>query len=247
MGWVFQTLAISAWCSAILPHHSRFSMPCLFNTVTFLRLLLRILLVTESPANRRHWQRFYFSIVFPINFKLLNNADKTTTIAVLRWSSWKIGMSHSSIKRVRYLKQRGALISSKFTPPNVSALTIWMISSHLSVQDQGDRIYPANRLNNAAFLHDWYCCFWPDIAHPKTAEPAYHSNRVFFVVNSYANFCLPTAEETAATPGAYAIPTSMIIDRNLDTQSLMPFCFLMVCSNANSFTSFVMLIAPFHF
>ena len=52
------------------------------------------------------------------------------TIAVPSWSSWKTGMSNSLLNFSSISKQRGALISSKLTPPKTGA--IFLTSSIIS-------------------------------------------------------------------------------------------------------------------
>ena len=73
---------------------------------------------------------FTSSIFFPVSFKALIRPAKVTT-AVPCWSSWKIGISQISFSLFSISKQRGAEMSSRFTPPKLPArrLTVFTISS----------------------------------------------------------------------------------------------------------------------
>jgi hypothetical protein len=66
----------------------------------------------------------------PTTRTALRSAARTTT-AVPCWSSWNTGRSRRSCRRRSISKQRGALMSSRFTPPNVGAsrATVSTISS----------------------------------------------------------------------------------------------------------------------
>ena len=64
------------------------------------------------------------------SLRALVSAARTTT-AVPCWSSWKMGMSQRSLSLRSISKQRGAEMSSRFTPPNDPArrATVFTISS----------------------------------------------------------------------------------------------------------------------
>ena len=57
----------------------------------------------------------------------------STTIAVPCWSSWKTGISSSSRSRRSISKQRGAAMSSRFTPPNVGATSLHEVDDLVDV------------------------------------------------------------------------------------------------------------------
>ena len=70
------------------------------------------------------------SIFLSTSFRALMRAA-ATMMAVPCWSSWKMGMSHTSLSLRSISKQRGAEMSSRLTPPKepASRATVWTISS----------------------------------------------------------------------------------------------------------------------
>ncbi len=72
-------------------------------------------------------------------------------MAVPCWSSWKTGIFISFFRRVSISKHSGALMSSRFTPPNVgsSALTTWQnLSMSFSSTSMSNTSMSAKRLNS---------------------------------------------------------------------------------------------------
>ena len=61
---------------------------------------------------------FTSSFFLPTTFRALVRPARVIT-AVPCWSSWKMGMSHFSFSLRSISKQRGAAISSRFTPPKL--------------------------------------------------------------------------------------------------------------------------------
>ena len=131
----------------------------------------------------------------------------STTIAVPCWSSWKTGMSSSSRSRRSISKQRGAAMSSRFTPPycGAIALTISTIrSASLVSRHTGHASTPANCLNSAAFPSiTGSAAAGPMSPRPSTAVPSVTTATVLRLIVSRrasAGF-FAMARHTRATPG----------------------------------------------
>ena len=120
-------------------------------------------------------------------FRALMRAAVMTT-AVPCWSSWKMGMSSSSCRRCSISKQRGAEMSSRFTPPKVgaTALTNWMISSVSFVLiHRGKASTPPNSLNSMALPSmTGMAASGPMSPSPSTAVPSDTIATVFFLMVS---------------------------------------------------------------
>ena len=89
----------------------------------------------------------------PVSFAALRSAARVTT-AVPCWSSWKTGMSSRSWSLRSISKQRGAEMSSRFTPPKegASRTTVSTISSVSVVASAiGTASTPPNCLKRMAF------------------------------------------------------------------------------------------------
>ena len=182
-------------------------MPNRSTTVTCFAPADRSFLVIDKPAEPPPLTTTLMSSMsFLTSFKLLNKAANTT-IAVPCWSSWKTGISHSSIRRCSISKQRGAEISSKLIPPKVGeiAFTIEIISSVSFVFNTiGTASTFAKRLKSAALPSmTGIAASGPISPNPRTAEPSLTTATVFFlVVNSYASSTSSAiADDTDATPG----------------------------------------------
>ena len=87
----------------------------------------------------------------PVRRHALMSAAQVTT-AVPCWSSWKTGMSQTSLRRRSISKQRGAEMSSRLTPPKLPAMssTVRTISStSLERTHRGNASTSAKVLNRA--------------------------------------------------------------------------------------------------
>ena len=131
----------------------------------------------------------------------------STTIAVPCWSSWKTGISSSSRSRRSISKQRGAAMSSRFTPPNVGAtiFTKWTISSTSWVfTHSGNASTPANSLKSIALpsITGIAAC-GPMSPSPSTALPSVTTATQLALIVSVHAFETSSAiaEQTRATPG----------------------------------------------
>ena len=71
----------------------------------------------------------FFIFLFDISKAFINAAQ--VIIAVPCWSSWKTGISKSSLSFFSIIKQSGAAMSSKFIPPKLPAIffILFIISS----------------------------------------------------------------------------------------------------------------------
>ncbi len=166
-----------------------------------------IILVTATPAaprpttsTRRSSSRL------PTIFSELNSAAIVTT-AVPCWSSWKTGMSTSSLRRSSISKQRGAEMSSRLIPPKVGATslttsTIWP-GSRVSRQI-GKASTSANSLNSIAFPSiTGIAASGPMSPRPSTALPSETTATVLRLI-VYSNAFDRSAAiswQTRATPG----------------------------------------------
>ena len=115
----------------------------------------------------------------------LMSAARVTT-AVPCWSSWKIGMSRSRCRRSSISKQRGAEMSSRFTPPKIGAmfLTVRTISSTSFVASaRGNASTPANDLKMRHFPSiTGRAAAGPMSPRPSTAEPSVTTATVFCLI-----------------------------------------------------------------
>ena len=116
-------------------------------------------------------------------------------------------MSSSALSVSSMVKQFGAAMSSRLTPPNVGAsrLTVSMISSGSLVSRQtGNASTPANSLNSSALPSmTGMAASGPMSPRPSTAVPSETMATVFFlIVYSCASAGLSwIAMQTRATPG----------------------------------------------
>ncbi len=93
---------------------------------------------------------FMSSICLPTSSSEFNK-PAAVTIAVPCWSSWNTGILHCSISDLSISKHSGALISSKFIPPKVSAIraTVSIKACGLSALTSiSIELIPAKCLNN---------------------------------------------------------------------------------------------------
>ena len=125
---------------------------------------------------------FTSSIFFPVSFKALIRPARVTT-AVPCWSSWKIGISQTSFNLFSISKQRGAEMSSRFTPPKLPArrLTVFTISSTSFVLTQsGMASTSPNALNSTHFPSiTGIPASGPMSPKPRTAVPSVTTATVF--------------------------------------------------------------------
>ena len=111
--------AISAWAGLSLGSPSQ-TMPFELHMMIFFEStpsLMRCLAIEMPAAPAPLMATFMSPIFLPTILRALSRAA-ATTMAVPCWSSWKIGMSHSSISLLSISKQRGAEMSSRLMPPN---------------------------------------------------------------------------------------------------------------------------------
>ena len=150
-----------------------------------------IIFVTATPAAPSPTTRTRRSSRFlPTILSALNSAAIVTT-AVPCWSSWKTGMSISSLSRCSISKQRGAEMSSRLMPPKVGAMsrTALMICSGSCVSRQiGNASTSANSLKSIAFPSiTGIAASGPMSPSPSTALPSETTATVLrLIVNSNA-------------------------------------------------------------
>ena len=93
------------------------------------------------------------------------------TTAVPCWSSWKTGMSRSSLSRSSISKQRGAEMSSRLIPPKVGAIsrTASTISLRVvGVEADREGVDPGELLEQHRLaLHHRHRRLGPDVAQPE--------------------------------------------------------------------------------
>ena len=145
-----------------------------------------IIFVTATPAAPSPSIRTLSSeIGLPTIFNALKRAAIVTT-AVPCWSSWKTGMSISSLSASSITKQRGAEMSSRLMPPKVGAIsfTASMICAGSWVPRQiGKASIPANSLNSIALPSiTGIAASGPMSPSPSTAEPSETTATVFFLI-----------------------------------------------------------------
>ena len=118
----------------------------------------------------------------PVRRSAFCSAASATT-AVPCWSSWKTGMSSSSLSRASISKQRGAEMSSRLIPPKLGAsrTTVSMISSTSVVARQiGMASTLPNCLNSTALPSiTGIAAAGPMSPSPSTAVPSLITATVF--------------------------------------------------------------------
>ena len=130
-----------------------------------------------------------------------------TTIAVPCWSSWKTGISSSSLSRRSTSKHRGAEISSRLMPPYTGAIncTVRTISSTSWVsRHTGHASTSANLLKSAALPSiTGRAASGPIFPRPRTAEPSVTTATVLrLIVRRLASdLSAAIAKQIRATPG----------------------------------------------
>ena len=104
-------------------------------------------------------------------------------IAVPCWSSWKIGMSHFSFSFFSISKQRGAEMSSRFTPPQEPEIryTVLTISStSLDLMHSGKASTSPKALNSTHLPSiTGMPASGPMSPRPSTALPSVTTRQVF--------------------------------------------------------------------
>ena len=113
-----------------------------------------------------------------------------TTTAVPCWSSWNMGISVFSFNFRSISKQRGAAMSSKFTPPKEparSAIQFTISSTSLLLTQRGIASTPPNSLNSTHLPSiTGIPASGPISPSPRTAVPSVTTATVFQRrVNSY--------------------------------------------------------------
>ena len=142
----------------------------------------------------------------PVSLQAFSTAARTTT-AVPCWSSWKTGMSSSSLRRSSISKQRGAEMSSRLIPPKAGAisLTVRMISSVSVVSRQiGKASTPANSLNRQHLPSiTGIAARGPMSPRPRTAVPSETTATVLRLIVYWKALSSSSAiaRQTLATPG----------------------------------------------
>ena len=118
----------------------------------------------------------------PTSFRAFFSAARTMT-AVPCWSSWKTGMSQRCFSFSSISKQRGAEMSSKFTPPKepASRATVLTISStFLLLTQRGMASTPPNSLNRTHLPSmTGIPASGPMSPRPRTAVPSVTTATVF--------------------------------------------------------------------
>ena len=103
--------------------------------------------------------------------------------AVPCWSSWKMGMSQTSLRRCSISKQRGALMSSRLTPPKLpaSSSTVRTISSTSLLRTQSGMASTPPKALNSAHLPSitGMPASGPMSPRPSTAVPSVTTATVF--------------------------------------------------------------------
>lgn len=154
--------------------------------------------------------------VRPVSFAALRSAA-SVTMAVPCWSSWKIGMSSASWRRRSISKQRGAEMSSRFTPPKDGArrMTVSTISSvSLVASAIGTASTPPNCLKRMALPSiTGREASGPMSPSPSTAVPSVTTATTldFQVYSFTSSGCSAMALHTFATPGVYARDRSSLL------------------------------------
>ncbi len=139
-------------------------------------------------------------------FNALISAARVTT-AVPCWSSWKIGISVSSFKRLSISKHLGAEMSSRLIPPNEPAISFTvftMSSTFLLLIQRGNASTPPNSLNKTHFPSiTGIPASGPMSPSPKTAVPSVTTATRFHLrVSSNDLFMsLFISRQGCATPG----------------------------------------------
>ena len=111
----------------------------------------------------------------PVRRHALISAAHVTT-AVPCWSSWKTGMSQVSLRRRSISKQRGAEMSSRFTPPKLpaSSCTVRTISSTSLERMHSGKASTSAKVLKRAHLPSMtgMPASGPMLPRPRTAEPS---------------------------------------------------------------------------
>ena len=152
------------------------------------------------------------------------------TTAVPCWSSWKIGISVHALSFSSISKQRGAEISSRFTPPKlpeISCTVLTISSTSFDLIQRGNASTPPNALNNTHFPSiTGIPASGPISPRPSTAVPSVTTATIFQRrVRSYdfeISFCI--SRQGCATPGVYASDnSSFVFTEALGVHSIFPF------------------------
>ena len=111
----------------------------------------------------------------PVSLQALIRAALVTT-AVPCWSSWNTGMSQVSLRRCSISKQRGAEMSSRFTPPKdpASSCTVRTISSTSLERMHSGKASTSAKVLKRAHLPSMtgMPASGPMLPRPSTAEPS---------------------------------------------------------------------------
>jgi len=163
-------------------------------------------MIAEPAAPTPETTKETSAMSLPTTRSALISAPRTT-IAVPCWSSWNTGMSSSARSRSSISKQRGAEMSSRFTPPYTGAMAL-TISTILSLswvsRHTGQASTPANRLNSAALPSiTGSAAAGPMLPSPSTADPSVTTATVFrlMVSRRASSGFSAMARQTRATPG----------------------------------------------
>ena len=163
--------------SGVSPVRERLMTPLLSHSVIFSRRAptctnIRAVAIAAAPAPLTTMRTS--SILFPVRKQLLISAAELI-MAVPCWSSCMTGMSSSSRKRRSISKHSGALMSSRFIPPNVGAMrfTVSTNSSTSSVSISMSKAFmPAICLNSIHLPSiTGLAAFAPMLPRPSTAVP----------------------------------------------------------------------------
>ena len=151
--------------------------------MTFFRpMLISSLMMAIPAAPAPEVTIFTSSIFLPTTFRALRRPARVMT-AVPCWSSWKMGMSHCSLSLRSISKQRGAEMSSRFTPPKDPArsATVRTISStswlrtHRGMASTSPKALKRTHLPSITGIP----ASGPMSPRPSTAEPSVTTATVF--------------------------------------------------------------------
>ena len=239
-----EILAIS-FLMSLRPSRPSYIAPLRSHSMTFLRPLLMSSLVIAIPAAPEPLTTTERSSSFlPTSLSALSIAARVTT-AVPCWSSWKTGMSHTSLSFFSISKHLGAEISSRLMPPKLpasSCTVLTMSSTSLERMQRGKASTSPNVLNSAHLPSmTGMPASGPMSPRPSTAVPSVTTAtrlplRVYLYERSTFSEIL---RQGSATPGVYATASSSrLVIGALVMTSILPChssCFL----RANSFLSMI--------
>ena len=178
------------------------STPTMSRTPLDCRILIVAVPAAPTPVTTTRSDRSGF-----FTMRSAFSSAASTTTAVPCWSSWKTGMSSSLRSRSSTSKQRGAAMSSRFTPPKPGAISFTVstiLSTSLVARQIGKASTPANSLKSIALPSmTGSAASGPMSPRPSTAVPSVTTATVFcLIVRAKARWrSSRIARHTRATPG----------------------------------------------